>query len=237
MSIDMDTAIYNCAKECALKRANRHCKNVFDCIECNNCRFYIKKYMNTKVSSNQVDLYMMQVELDIGIMKAKNSGYSVIWLMILAIFGIIAWSYFTMENHLKEKSQYYEQYNNNKSSYISPPTFTIVDNVNSTLWKVSERLTNKEDVNGDGLVNCIDAAVMFYELFQDKSKVTITLNYNTPKMNHLFNTVNINGTWRAIEPQAYWANKASFYMQDVWGSDYVSSYNQNVTSRYLQYVK
>ena len=236
MSLDLDNAIHNCARECALKRANRTCRNRFDCFECNNCRFFIKNYMGN-VPSNQIDLYMMQVEFDVGAMKARNSGYSVIWILILIVIGIFAGSYIYFDIKLKEKSQYYENYNNNKSSYVNPPTFTIVDNVDSVLWKVSERLTNKEDVNGDGLVNCIDAAVIFYELFPDKSKVTITLNYNTPKMNHLFNTVNINGTWRAIEPQAYWANKASFYMQDVWGSDYVSSYNQNVTSRYLQYVK
>ena len=54
------------------------------------------------------------------------------------------------------------------------------------------------DVNGDGLMNCIDCAVVFYRAWPDKS--TVRIIHNRP-LNHLFNSVYINGRWITVEPQ------------------------------------
>ena len=109
-------------------------------------------------------------------------------------------------------------------------------NIDRTLRLVAENW-KKKDVNGDGKHNCIDAAVLFYQFYPDKSKVCIEVNRN-PKtgMNHLFNCVFTDGVWKAIEPQAYASNHSNYFMWAAWGSQYDNSYNQDVTSEYLRYV-
>lgn len=114
-----------------------------------------------------------------------------------------------------------------------PATVSYNNVIDATLQKVQ---ANKKDVNKDGKVNCIDYAVLFYQYYPYKDEVTISLNVN-PKtgMNHLFNVILINGTWRAIEPQTEPGN--IYFMRDVWGSKYDSTLNKVVTNDYLKYVK
>ncbi|MDR1839642.1 MAG: hypothetical protein LBQ93_08705 [Treponema sp.] len=110
-------------------------------------------------------------------------------------------------------------------------------NIDKTLRLVAEDW-KKTDVNGDGKNNCIDAAVLFYQYYPDKSKVCIELNVN-PKtgMNHLFNCVFTEGVWKAIEPQSYANKHTNYLMWAVWGSQYDNSLNRDVTSDYIRYVK
>jgi len=107
-------------------------------------------------------------------------------------------------------------------------------NIDRTLRLVAENF-NKIDVNKDGKHNCIDAAVLFYKYYPDKTKVCIELNRN-PKtgMNHLFNCVFTDGVWKAIEPQSYASNKTNYLMGAVWGNQYEPSYNRDVTSEYIR---
>jgi hypothetical protein len=116
---------------------------------------------------------------------------------------------------------------------------TSSDVVSSTLQKVAKDMKRKVDVNSDGLINCIDAAVLFYKYYPDKSNVTISVNENSAtNFHHLFNVVlEPNGVWRGIEPQAVYSRQKSVYMKDVWGSKYDSSLNKVVTKDYLKYVK
>jgi len=111
------------------------------------------------------------------------------------------------------------------------------DNIVKTLKIVTQKC-KVTDVNGDGLYNCIDAAVLFYQYYPDKSKVCIEINYN-PKtgMNHLFNCVFTEGVWRGIEPQAYASNYTDYYMSPIWGSKYDNTYNRDVTKDYKCYAK
>ncbi|MCL2208965.1 MAG: hypothetical protein FWC19_10115 [Treponema sp.] len=110
-------------------------------------------------------------------------------------------------------------------------------NVEQTLHIVAEKWKST-DVNRDGLYNCIDAAVLFYQYYPDRSKVSIIINVN-PKtgMNHLFNAVLINGSWIAIEPQAYATNHRSYWMKDIWGNQYDNSYNSVALDTYSRYVR
>ena len=88
-------------------------------------------------------------------------------------------------------------------------------NIDKTLRLVAENW-KKNDVNGDGLHNCIDAAVLFYQYYPNKNKVCIEINRN-PKtgMYHLFNCVFTDGVWKAIEPQAYANNHSNYFMWAV----------------------
>jgi len=110
--------------------------------------------------------------------------------------------------------------------------------IQNTLVYVGNNLSAGTDVNKDGLVNCIDAAVLFYSKYPDKQRVAIEENRHPDgRMNHLFNVVFTNGVWRAVEPQAYWKNHKSYWMKDVWGSDYDNRYNKDVTELYKAWVK
>jgi hypothetical protein len=77
--------------------------------------------------------------------------------------------------------------------------------IEATLYKVAKDFAKDIDVNGDGLTNCIDAAVLFYKYWPgDKNEVCIEVNDNdNTGIHHAFNCVIVNGVWRAIEPQAY----------------------------------
>ena len=118
------------------------------------------------------------------------------------------------------------------------PLDPVRDMINFALERTAADFKRGVDVNGDGLVNCIDAAVLFYQHFPNKSLVSITLNNNPATgMNHLFNLVNINGTWRAIEPQAYVINARCYYMITIWQEEYDHWLNRNVTNHYRRYVR
>jgi hypothetical protein len=111
------------------------------------------------------------------------------------------------------------------------------NNIAQTLRIVTEKW-KKTDVNGDGLYNCIDAAVLFYKYYPDKNRVCIEVNVN-PKtgMNHLFNCVFTDGVWKAIEPQAYANNYSNYLMWAVWGSQYDKSYNRDETDKWKVYAR
>ena len=111
------------------------------------------------------------------------------------------------------------------------------ENIEKTLRLVAENW-KKTDVNGDGLINCIDAAVLFYQYYPDKNKVCIEVNKNpNSEMHHLFNCVFTDGVWKAIEPQAYAINHSYYLMKAVWRNRYDNSYNRDVTADYLRYVR
>ena len=84
-----------------------------------------------------------------------------------------------------------------------PQNVSTTTMINQTLSQVSRDLNRRVDVNRDRLINCIDAAVLFYQYFPNKEIVRIYVNRNpATDMHHLFNLVLIDGTWRAIEPHA-----------------------------------
>ena len=171
-------------------------------------------------------------------------GYKSI-VVITVIFLVLTWFLWKNENLQLER---YARYGSSTPSTTSlPPTGTTTsrpntvdsqhNNIEATLRTVANKW-KKTDVNGDGLYNCIDAAVLFYRYFPDKNKVCIEVNVN-PKtgMNHLFNCVYTEGVWKAIEPQAYAKNKKNYYMWAVWGSNYDRSYNCDVTEMWKIYAR
>ena len=128
-------------------------------------------------------------------------------------------------------------YSSDSSGSSSKTYVSTRDDINNTLRLVARDLKNKVDYNKDGLINCIDAAISFYKWYPDKSKVRIELNRNTKTgMHHLFNCVNINGIWRAIEPQALHMNHSNYWMHNVWGKKYDETYNSDATWQYIKFV-
>jgi hypothetical protein len=118
---------------------------------------------------------------------------------------------------------------------VRPATVRVVpaSTLENTLKASSSAfLAGKRDVNNDGKINCIDAAVMFYEFWPDKRTVRIVHNrsYSTG-FNHLFNEVVVDGRWVTVEPQL-----ADGSMK-VWGDRYDPGLNVVVTDDYKRYVK
>ena len=93
----------------------------------------------------------------------------------------------------------------------------------STLRAIEQR-----DADGDGLIDCVDYAIQFYELYPDKSRVRIIWNKNKPVgMNHLF--VMVDGV--PIEPAVYINPRADFYRMDkYYPTKYNPIYDRDVTA-------
>ena len=160
----------------------------------------------------------------------------VITLIICSIISFCLWN--------NEKQQKVRAENKQNVTNIARTSSTAAvrntsehANIDKTLRLVAE-YWKKTDVNRDGKNNCIDAAVLFYQYYPDKSKVCIEINVN-PKtgFNHLFNCVFTEGVWKAIEPQSYATNHSNYLMWAAWGSQYDNKYNRDVTSDYIRYVR
>lgn len=241
-------AIWECALECALRRENGRCPEQYSA-EC-DCRYNVAQYGN--FSEPDLRLYILQADKEACYQAIKNRDW---WLGVAAfiavVIGIAIWWNDNNKRVDESTRQLIERRHGNSqtSSYTVPaPAGQVSSTVNSkgiltkdvtsTLDRVATRLRQNADVNKDGLTNCIDAAVLFYQYYPDKNKVCIELNVNNATaMNHLFNCVLIDGSWVAIEPQAYWHNKQPVRMKNFWGDRYDRQYNRDVTSDYLKYVR
>lgn len=92
------------------------------------------------------------------------------------------------------------------------------------------------DINNDGLVNCIDRAVVFKEEWDRRfpfySKRCILVRNKSPGWHHLFVQINYLGLW-SIEPNG---NSQQFLVETYWGNKYKSAYNvYNETDKWLLY--
>ena len=221
------SVLYDCATECALRRRKRRCKSYFGSMACKGCKFNVAEYGN--FDPQQVKLFMLQAETRASALHTSSKSHRIFFLAAI-IFCL--WSGIT--SHIA--------YNRRAAQRADAvPQMVVVDDhdhVQATLNIVAEQLRRGIDVNRDGLINCIDAAVLFYQHYPYKDHVTISVNDNPRTgMHHLFNVVLINGIWRAIEPQAAFSGDRSYYMRDVWGSVYDASLNRTVTNQYKRYVR
>jgi hypothetical protein len=189
---------------------------------------------------------MLQAETRANKLRTKSSGHHPLFAFLIVVCLFLAFVFYKDEQRLLE---YLGETPANTSiqatSTVQAQSVSQIQNIDlsrvvwDTLRLVSRDLDAGIDVDGDGLTNCIDAAVRFYFHFPHKDRVSIIVNYNrATNMHHLFNAVLYNdGVWRAIEPQAHWKNHQVYYMRDIWGSQYNSNMNRNVTQDYLRYVK
>jgi len=164
----------------------------------------------------------------------------IITLIICSLIGLFVWNNGKSSRLEAENRQNITNAVNASARASSIPAVRNTSehaNIDKTLRLVAENW-KKIDVNGDGLHNCIDAALLFYQYYPDKSKVCIETNHNKKTdMCHLFNCVFTDGVWKAIEPQAYAHNYSNYFMWAVWGNRYDNSYNRDVTSDYTKYIK
>jgi hypothetical protein len=117
--------------------------------------------------------------------------------------------------------------------YMGPPPRIIseeeIDYMEFAIRHTLEKV-QRIDVNGDGLINCIDYTIQFWMFYPDKRNVEIIWNkHPTSGWNHLFAKVGI--YW--IECVAYlWPgndNHRKFELSDFWPSKWSPTYDVDVT--------
>jgi hypothetical protein len=95
--------------------------------------------------------------------------------------------------------------------------------IRDTLDKVAKKFMAEEDINGDGKINCQDASIWFYLKYPYEVRIIVN-----DELHHAFNAVKIGDNWKCIEPQAFvYSKKGSYFMEDRWGSEYDSTYNED----------
>jgi hypothetical protein len=187
---------------------------------------------------------MVQAECEASGIKSDERrhhfGYA-IWLAIFLILAYVTWNYEQKiyVKHEARQSNYGYQATKPAAPVAKSSAITSEHvNIDKTLRLVAEQFRKKPDVNNDKLTNCIDAAVLFYQYYPDKSKVCIEINRNPDKdFHHLFNCVYTDGVWKAIEPQTYWVNQSSYWMWSVWGDKYDKAYNRDETEKWKIYAR
>ncbi|MCL2042953.1 MAG: hypothetical protein FWG89_02305 [Treponema sp.] len=238
------STLYDCAIECALLRQKRRCKETFGGYACYDCRFNINRYIDA--DPRHVELFMLQAETQASSIRSAGKLHRIPLALIIAFCLLSAWCGYRAEQQRAERAAArVSQQSPARTARVSQqapartvPAANDMQMIESTLRKVTADLRRNVDVNGDGLVNCIDAAVLFYQYYPEKNNVTISLNVNKDTgMNHLFNVVLVNGVWRAIEPQARSTGWTSFWMRDVWKSKYDHRLNKVVTDHYVRYIR
>jgi len=228
-------ALFDVACNCAFNRSEKQCSATFGSSTCTGCKWNLFEYVDA--DPRKAKLLMLSAERSIRILASTRRSVDSFARFIDTLVVITAVIIITLIV-LAVKGCQLEQAERAAEAAAKPQAQVILSTENKVDKALSKVALNYKDVNGDGLVNCIDAAVLFYKYYPDKNDVTIELNYNTKTgMNHLFNVVNFQGTWRAIEPQAKATGNSRYFMRDVWGSKYDPAYNKVVTKDYIKYVK
>ena len=249
-------AINNVALECALKQVKGKCNKKFGCYECGDCPHYIGRYVDA--DPRQMELYMYQAKVNAREMlhsaKSANRDARLGLAIVIFVMFVFAWNLTTPGYGSVGRSwfgKFKAAVTNRQTTVQAAPSTLINQTTNPTtthqhieaaLWQVSRDLANGRDMNGNGKVNCEDAAILFYMHYKgNKNDIRIYANDN-PKtgMSHAFNLVLIGDVWRAIEPQAYhlgWHTRGIYFMHDIWGDVYDHTLNINAWNDYGRYVR
>jgi hypothetical protein len=231
-------ALYDVAVNCAARRLDRRCTAEYTSSTCTGCKWNVLEYVDAdprkaKLLLLSAERSAKQLRHTADTVKAFGRGVNALTVVIALIVGVLG--VLAVIGLVRQEKERAERLRPKPTTVQTVKPATTDSKVNKALQAVKD---NYRDVNGDGLLNCIDAAVLFYQYYPNKNEVTIELNYNiSTGLNHLFNVVNFNGTWRAIEPQNGVTRQSSYFMKDVWGSKYDPAYNKDVTREYIKYVR
>ncbi|MCL2720986.1 MAG: hypothetical protein FWD47_06560 [Treponema sp.] len=91
----------------------------------------------------------------------------------------------------------------------------------------------KNDMDGNGVIDCVDFALLFYQIATE-AKFDVRIIFNSNKnMNHAFNAVRrTDNTWQTIEPQA--GNGGMIIMNNAWGDKYDPTFDVDVTQQMVR---
>ena len=209
-----------------------NCKNCETKIQLRNCKRELSDYDLLRLKSMTGDEYANLSRIPENWMKPEDIDKSLrkffwdvfgkpiaIGLIMLVIFGI--WSVWA----------------NNK-----PQDTPKIDWDAAIIRTVQKTQATLRDVDHDGVVNCVDAAIMFKWIWDEdypllKDTCTIIRNYNPGVMNHLF--IAIQSTTKTlvyVEPRAYYPQQ--YTMSYNWDKLYDSRFNwYGETQKWLNKAK
>jgi hypothetical protein len=207
-----NTVMYRMAYHCIELQHERHCN------QCFNCPFNISLFLDDE---REVMLIKNDAQMSFDKRSRRKMRFTVgnVFLLILVIFLIygcchyvnLGWASFT-------------------GWFDKPQQDTELAKIPQYIKYVHKTI---RDCNGDGVVNCIDYAIRFYEvcphafIILNKNKVT--------NMNHLFNAVHVKSGWLFIDPGT--VDPYYYTMKQVWGSMYNPYCNMDVTKYYSKWAK
>jgi hypothetical protein len=91
------------------------------------------------------------------------------------------------------------------------------------------------DVDGDGVIDCLDKAVVFYEVYPGYSEIWVNYNPNTG-MNHAINRIMLfSGEYVFVDSST--TDIERWHPWQVWGNKYDAKYNRDATYLYSEYAR
>lgn len=190
---------------------------------CMNCQFNVSLYVE---DPREAVLIKSSAQIDYA--KESNDQHAEHNKHLMVAVIIIAASLFLFFQCNKPKPYVAPptQVVSPTSKYDKPRTHYVWDAVNFVH-------NNVIDVNDDGMINCIDYAIVFRLVMGSSVRIIHNENYATG-MNHLFNLVpGNNGYGVYVEPQG---SPDNYLMSQVWGSEYDPYYNIDETEYWLSQI-
>ena len=223
---------YRLAYQCEELKA-KGCNNI-----CAQCPLYLPNYTSF-YNEDQCGIALIQTSAAIDFnhtqaWQQEERRKNIIWGIVF--LGLLAWGVFSFRSCVTP-SQKPLPIALQELSELSIPSQTLkpytprVHNVYEYLERTKRTI---RDVNNDGVINCIDYAVVFYMMTNPSTRLIQNDNPHTG-MNHLFIGMPIGpgGSMVYIEPQVS-RSHTSFRMENVWGSKYNPAYNVDVTDAYTR---
>jgi len=208
---------------------------------CAGCQYNVFNYVDdvreaSLLKANAYTDYDRQQRLHKKVEAARNAedfGYG-IWTLL--VIGFLIWMCWSIKSCVTN------------DSYTPPPQQSLIENMsNEQLTKNIARYhgTPKaidyivtllkrviKDINGDGLINCIDYSLGFRMLYGDEAFIIVNVNRFTG-MNHMFIQLYYGGEEYDVEPQG---TASRWTMAENWGDRYNSIYNTNRTYEYGKFI-
>jgi len=211
-----NTELYRLAYQCR-EQQRAGCKGY-----CGNCQLNVSLYCN---DTREAVLIKTTAAIDNEKMheyKAQESFNMKFWCIIICI--LVGFFIYKCSPDKKAMSPVPQE---------TPPNVALAQ-TQSIRILIERTRTRIRDVNGDGIINCIDYAVVFKELYPTAA---IVRNENPRTgFHHLFNAISDgNGNWIYIEPNS--SRLRSYLMSEVWGSRYDVRFNVIETYKWEHYCR
>ena len=217
------TELYRVSRLCAERRYHKACNGV-----CAQCVLNIDHYSNDPQESMLIKL---SASMDNQHIQAEAECRSFVhWVLLIGVCVVIIWGYVKCQTPQKKEAT-------PLPSQVVMPVGPISNKPHEIrLYNTYQLIPSRlRDVNNDGVLNCIDYAVVFYEIYGAENGARIIRNINPETgMNHLFNSVTVPNGFIYTEPQAeYPVTIPDMYYLDT----YDVRYNTDETDLWKRYAK
>ena len=247
--------LYAIAMQCA-KLNNQGCS-----CECHLCQFNVYNYAaDTKEASllkaNAYTDFHNRNEVE---MKIRSAEATAAWtpVVILAmVTGLFIWGCASCKSCMKpdelrpaptqevektNRERIMEELDRIAYSHLTEledqlrVLINLPNNPNNTLMIL--RILNKygvDDMNGDGLINCIDYSLMFRRLYGNDARLMVNYNPKTG-MNHMYiKLVYPEGRLVSVDPQG---TTDKWLMKTIWGKQYDPAFSTDETNKYRKFIE